>query len=149
MNIFRPFLVADGVFHDNGCMMNFIKNGRHKYLKSILLWSLFSIAVMRILELFEINPYLLYLFMPGILFFLFLIYYLLKTGVFLSFLHFFLSVLLLAGICHFFLLVGAKFIFHNIQEEDPARIVLIISASIILASIFYAAARGIKKIQGV
>ena len=127
--------------------MNLIKNSRHKYLKSILIWSLLSIAIMRILELFEINPYLLYLFMPGFLFFLFLIYYLLKTGIFLCLSHFSLSVLLMAVICHFFLFVGSKFIIHDRQEEDAARIVLIISASIILAYIFYAAARGIRKIQ--
>lgn len=140
--------MADGIFHDNGRMVNLIKNSRQKYLKPILLWSLFSIAIMRILELFEINPYLLYLFMPGFLFFLFLIYYLLKTGIFLSFSHFFVSVLLVAGICHFFLLVGAKYIISDNREENPARIVLNFLVSIILASIFYAATRGIRKIQG-
>jgi len=70
-------------------------NNKLDFLKNIGIWSLFSIALLRWLLLIGVKLSILYFIVSGFVFSFFLIYFLLKKKVFLSFWIFLLSIVLL------------------------------------------------------
>ena len=114
------------------------------FLKNIFLWSLFSLAIMRSLALFELNRYVLYLLLPGTLFFCFLIYYRLKTRRLLTFKKFFISVFIISSTSHLFNLLLNNFLRLNTREDQLLFTLLLIGASLVVSSLLYPLSFSIK-----
>lgn len=125
--------------------MKKLKFNRLPFLKSIALWSLFSIAMLRGLALFEITPYLLYLFIPGCLFSIFLIYYKLKTKTFLNYTEFLFSIFIISCISHLFNLFADTFIQISYIEDHLPRVLIMFAASLVVSSVLYLMSLTIKR----
>jgi len=115
-------------------------------LKNIGVWTLFSIAILRGLELLNISFYLYYFLLPGILFFCYLFYDLLKTKVFLTFRRYLLSIITISMIYHFFFLIVIKFIRLQYRSGDLVRLFVMFIASIMVSIILYYSIYLLKRI---
>jgi hypothetical protein len=106
-------------------------------IKNIGVWTLFSIAILRGLELLDLSFYLYYFLFPGILFFCFLFYYLLKTNVFINSRLFILSITTISIIYHFIFLVFIRFIRLQFRSGDLLRFLAMFIVSILVSAILY------------
>jgi hypothetical protein len=125
-------------------MIKLIKNISNDWI-NISIWTLFSIAVIRCLSLVNVNFYFYYLILPGLLLFIYLFYYYLKTSILLKFSSYILSITIMSiGFLAFGLLVRI-FISLNYYEGDLLRYLVMFLASILLASLLYFIVYLIKK----
>lgn len=116
------------------------------YLKSLGIWTLFSVAIFRTIELFEIEFFTLNLFIPSFLFFCFLIYYLIKEKIFLSYRNFLLSILVISFIFYLFNYIVVRFIRLDYRENELLRNFVLFVLCNIISSIFYYIGLFLKRI---
>lgn len=122
-----------------------VYNTKYFYF-DIVFWTILSIALMRILEFIDINFYILYFLLPGIIFSFFLIYYMIKTKTFIRFWKFMLCILLISLGYHIITLLIIKFVQIQYIEDYSLRILIMILTGIIVSSIFYTLSFVIKKV---
>ncbi len=115
--------------------------------KSLGLWTMFSIAVMRGLSLIDINFYLYYLIIPGLLFSTYLLYYFLKTGTLLKFANFIISIILISLGFYLFEIGVKAYVSLNYNEEDTLRFTIFFLVSVFWALLSYFIIYLIKKIN--
>lgn len=105
--------------------------------KSLLVWTLFATAVLRILWVFEFVPWVNYLIYPGIIFGLYMAYFLIKNRSFLSYWGFALSVLSMSVAYHMFDFLVHQYIGMFRLNGSMIHGVISIVASLVLASVIY------------
>ena len=123
------------------------KNSNQDLLIGIVVWAFFSIAVMRGLEFFDLKSYIRHLLMPGILFYLFLFYWLLKSGKFLKYWRFLLSILTISLIFHITELVIIKYVRLSFREDDLLRLLMMLIVSVVMSSVLYLISLIVKKVS--
>ena len=123
-----------------------LKHSNNDFLRSILIWTVFLVAVNSGLELLNINFYFAFLLLPGLLFSSFLIYYLLKTKRFLNYWSYFFAIFIISLGFHLIRIIKLKFILLEYREEDLLRLLVMIVASIIVSSFLYLIGYILKKI---
>jgi uncharacterized integral membrane protein len=127
-------------------MVNEIRQNTSDFLRSIFIWTVFSFALNYIFELLNINYFVLYLLIPGITFFTFLIYHLLKTKRFLSYWSFFISIAIISIVFHLFRVAKLRFIELNYMDDDFYRTLVMFIASLAVSSVLYLVSYFIKRI---
>ena len=105
--------------------------------KNISIWIIFSIAILRGLEFLQINSYVYHLLFPGLVFYMYLIYSWLKTNRFLSYWNFLLSILIISFVFHSISLLDLKYIRLEYRVDDLLRTLVLLFASICVASVLY------------
>ena len=123
------------------------KNSNQDLLIGIVVWAFFSIAVMRGLEFFDLKSYIRHLLMPGILFYLFLFYWLLKSDKFLKYWRFLLSILTISLIFHITELVIIKYVRLSFREDDLLRLLMMLIVSVVMSSVLYLISLIVKKVS--
>lgn len=123
-----------------------LKHSNNDFLRSILIWTVFLIAVNSGLELLNINFYFAFLLLPGLLFSSFLIYYLLKTKRFLNYWSYFFAIFIISLGFHLIRIIKLKFILLKYREDDLLRFLVMIVASIVVSSFLYLIGYILKKI---
>ena len=123
------------------------KNSNQDLLIGIVIWAFFSIAVMRGLEFFDLKSYIRHLLMPGILFYLFLFYWLLKSDKFLKYWRFLLSILTISLIFHITELVIIKYVRLSFREDDLLRLLMMLIVSVVMSSVLYLISLIVKKVS--
>gem|GEM_PF-3549645 len=115
-------------------------------MKDISIWTIFSIALLRGIELIGINFYIFYLILPGLTFSCFLIYNTIKTRQFIGYLRFIISILIISIGYHLFIFLVFRYIDLQYEKDDILKTVVIILSSLIISSIFYLLCFIIKRI---
>lgn len=115
-------------------------------LRDLLIWLVFSFAIVRGLELFIFNYFIINLLLPGCIFFLFLFYKLLKTNRFLNYWNFILSIIFISVIYHSLSYAILKFIRLHYLYEGFLQFVIMFLVSLFISSILYFLSYFIKRI---
>lgn len=123
-----------------------LKHMTNDFLRSILIWTVFLIAVNNGLELLNINFYFAFLLLPGLLFSSFLIYYLLKTKRFLNYWSYIISIFIISLGFHLIRIIKLKFILLDYREDDLLKLLVMIVASFVVSSFLYLISYILKKI---
>ena len=129
--------------------MKTMKYSISKQIESISIWTIFSIALFRGLEFLEINFYVYYLILPGLIIYIYLIYSLFKTNRFLSYWNFLFSIFIISFVFHFISLMVLKYVRLVYRADDLLRTLVMILASILVSSILYSISYLIKRISKV
>ncbi len=125
-------------------MLKIFKNKYFDFFKNTAIWIFFSIAIIRLFELFVFNLEILYIIGLGFFFFFFHVYYLLKTKVFLnywSFLLYIVSISLGFNIINYRIKLFAQL---DYIYFDLIPFILLFFISIFISSILYAISLIIK-----
>lgn len=126
--------------------MNLLFSLKSNYLNHIGIWSLFYLSSLRSIALFNLNPYIAYIIMPGVLLYFFLPYHSLKTRKFIPFNLFLLAIAALSLISQTGYLILEVLTGLRLHDLFFHRSLFIIIGGMVVAIFLYIVTLALKKL---
>lgn len=117
--------------------INWVLSFKQIDIRSCIVWTLFAIAILRVLWVFEFFPLLNILVYPGVVFGLFGVYYAIKNRRFLSYPSFLVVVLFMSITYHLFDFLAHRYLGLLRLNEPLVRGLISVVVSLVLSSLIY------------